>query len=194
MPLSFHCLKIIFLIILLSNYCSFGQEILHLEPKTKPLLNDLHYGARVGGLIAQEAVNKEIIVLNKNDKLEKIQVFTNNKSALVAGFKFLVKTQNGVLKWKIFGDTLGNPKPILNLKNKKIIGISGTYGWFIDSLKFHFSDGSTSPKYGGNGGDLSFQQIFNRNKNNAFKGNWCGIYGSYSDQLETIGLIFWAVE
>lgn len=176
-------------------FISKAQTVPFEQPRSKPFLNDLHFGNLIGGTIAHEAPIVTCMILEKEDQLKTIQVFTNKNSGLVAGIRFGVVSKSKQNRIVDFGDFSGNKQKIIFLKNnQKLIGISGSYGWFIDGLVFHFSDGTTSPRYGGKGGDLTFQQIFNRNKNSTFKGNWCGIYGSFTDQLESIGLCFWAVE
>jgi len=38
-----------------------------------------------------------------------------------------------------------------------VVGVSGSYGLVMDSLQFHFSDGTKTPRFGGKAGDLDFQ-------------------------------------
>ena len=183
------------LIFLAFNCKTFSQTTDYQAPTHKPLLGEIHFGNRVGGEIAQEGLTKKLICLEDGSRLQSIQVNITKAKNVVKGLKMSILDKNNLLKEYVFGDTLGIWQEKISLKNsQKLVGISGTMGWFIDSICFHFSDGTKTRRFGGNGGDIAFQNIFNRDKKGNYKGKWMGFWGSATDQLETIGLVFMAIE
>ncbi|MEY4538910.1 MAG: hypothetical protein RLZZ306_667 [Bacteroidota bacterium] len=189
--------KIFFILLLIFKFSgkTFSQATDYQAPTYKPLLGDIHFGNRVGGEIAQEGITKKLICLEDGYRLQSIQVNITQAKNVVKGLKMSILNNNNLLKEYVFGDTLGIWEEKINLKkSQKLVGISGTMGWFIDSICFHFSDGTKTKRFGGNGGDIAFQNIFNRDKKGNYKGRWIGFWGSTTDQLETIGLVFMAVE
>ncbi len=191
-------MKKVFLILIIFLKLSqtiFSQATDYQTPTHKPLLGEIHFGNRVGGEIAQEGVTKKLICLEEGSHLQSIQVNLTKAKNVVKGLKMSILCKNNQVKDYVFGDTLGIwQEKIILKKSQELVGISGTMGWFIDSICFHFSDGTKTKRFGGNGGDIAFQNIFNRDKKGNFKGKWIGFWGSATDQLETIGLVFMAVE
>ncbi len=186
---------LIFFLLLKIIHSSFSQVTHYQTPTHKPLLGEIHFGNRVGGEIAQEGVTQKLICLEEGSKLQSIQVNITKARNVVKGLKMIILDKNNQVKDYVFGDTLGIWQEKISLeKSQELVGISGTMGWFIDSICFHFSDGVKTKRFGGNGGDIAFQNIFNQDKKGNFKGKWIGFWGSATDQLETIGLIFMAVE
>lgn len=186
---------LILFILLKIIHSSFSQATDYQTPTHKPLLGEIHFGNRVGGEIAQEGVTQKLICLEEGSKLQSIQVNITKARNVVKGLKMIILDKNNQVKDYVFGDTLGIwQEKIILKKSQDLVGISGTMGWFIDSICFHFSDGAKTKRFGGNGGDITFQNIFNQGKKGNFKGKWIGFWGSATDQLETIGLIFMAVE
>ncbi len=188
--------KIGLLIIFLTlKFSAFSQLGSWQTPDHKPLLGDIHYGNRVGGEIAQEGPTQKLICLEKGSRLLRIQVNVTQARNVVKGIKMIIVDEKKQEKIFAFGDTTCIWLENINLqKNQTLVGISGTMGWFIDSIRFHFSDGRQTRLFGGSGGDIAFQQVFNRSKKGYYKGRWIGFWGSATDQLETIGLVFMAVE
>ncbi len=170
----------------------FGQEEVVLS-NHKPLLGEVHYGNRIGGVQAQEGRSIQMISFEENDNLNSIQVFLN-EDQIVTGFKLEVERKGGIKVFS-FGNLNSFPQEIFFVqKNAKLVGISGTSGWFIDSLAFIFDDGSSTPKYGGTGGDLNFKLVLNKKPTGIYLGRLMGFWGSHTDLLETIGLVFWPIE
>lgn len=177
----------------------FGQQEVVL-PDHKPLLGEIHYGNRVGGIQAQEGRSVQVIAFEEADVLKSIQVFlTDNPSEpgfeTVAGFQFEIE-KAGEVKTFSFGSVKGvAQEKYLVSDNRKLIGISGASGWLIDSLVFIFDDGSTTPKYGGIRGDLNFRLVLNKKPTGEYLGRLMGFWGSsIRGHLETIGLVFWPIE
>lgn len=181
--------------IMLLALTAFAQSKSWIVPTHKPLLADIHYSNRVGGEIAQEGRTQKLICLEKDSRLTSIQVNVTAAKNVVKGLKMSIRDANNLERILAFGDTTGIWQEKITLKrNQKLVGISGQSGWFIDAIRFHFSEGSQTRLFGGRGGDVAFSQIFNRSKKGYYKGRWIGFYGSSTDQLETIGLVFMAVE
>ncbi|MEM9327992.1 MAG: hypothetical protein AAGA85_20165 [Bacteroidota bacterium] len=160
----------------------------------KPLLGEVHYGNRVGGIQAQEGPSVQLIAIDEGDALKSVQVYLGERD-IVGGFELELLKEAGKLETFSFGDITGAPqeKYLLNT-NKKIIGIRGASGWYIDNLQFVFDDGSMTPRYGAQGGDLDFSLVLNRNPEGQLKGRLMGFWGSHTHYLETIGLVFWPIE
>lgn len=139
----------------------FGQEEVVLSDH-KSLLGEIHYGNRVGGIQAQEGKSIEVIVFEESDVLNGIQVFLSEHK-VVTGFQLEVEQEKGT-KIFSFGNTSSIPqKRYCVPSNLRLVGISGASGWYIDSLAFTFDDGSSTPRYGGVGGDVNFRLELNKN-------------------------------
>lgn len=171
---------------------SYGQEEVILQDH-KPLLGEIHYGNRVGGVQAQEGKSLQLIAFEENDVLKCIQVFLSDRQ-IVTGFELQVE-KKGVAHTFSFGNLEGSPQEKYFVpKNRKLVGIQGASGWFIDSIAFVFDDGSTTPRYGGGGGDLDFSLVLNKKPSGKYLGRLMGFWGSSTNLLETIGLVFWPIE
>ncbi len=169
-----------------------ASETLEL-PSHKPALEDVHYGNRVGGVIGQEAPSIELICFDESSRVVSVQVFLTQHD-IVAGFTIEVET-NGHTQHHGFGDTTAIARSkFIPDQPTTIVGISGASGWFVDSLRFHFADGSETPLYGGSGGDLNYRLFLHRNPTGNLRGRLIGFWGSHTHQLETLGLVFMALE
>ncbi|WP_425236857.1 jacalin-like lectin [Ulvibacterium sp.] len=177
----------------------FGQEEVVL-PDHKPLLGEIHYGNRVGGIQAQEGRSVQIIAFEPDDVLKSIQVYISKNPPTpgfetISGFQFEVE-KAGEIRTFSFGSVKGiAQKKYLVPDDRKLVGISGASGWLIDSMAFVFDDGSTTPKYGGIRGDLNFRLVLNTKPTGEYLGRLMGFWGSsIRGHLETIGLVFWPME
>lgn len=187
------CIALCFCIMVM-NF-GFSQELAVLQDH-KPLLEEVHYGNRVGGVQAQEGESKQLIVIDADDILKSIVVCVAklNEIQIVAGFQLELE-KDGNTSMYSFGNLSGTIEEKFTVPNgRKLVGISGTSGWFVDSLQFIFDDGSRTPKYGGKGGDINFNMTLNKNSKGAYTGRLMGFWGSYTDYLESIGLVFWPIE
>lgn len=159
----------------------------------KPLLGEVHYGNRVGGIQAQEGKTLQTPRFPENAILKSIQVFLSDRQ-IVAGFTLEFYT-GSLNEYISFGNVQASPQEKYHVpKGRNLIGIKGASGWYIDSLAFVLDDGSTTPRYGGRGGDLNFSLVLNRKPNGALLGRLMGFWGSSTKELETIGLVFWPLE
>lgn len=188
--LALNC-QVFISIFLFASFGTFSQSSFTI-PKTKPLLGEIHYGNRVGGIIGQEGDLAVLHVFDHGAKeyLKSLRIGLNS-NGLVSSIQFEKSTGEVLL--------FGNPacewqKTYVLSANKEIVGISGAAGWFVDRLQFHFSDGSSTPKYGSSGGDLSFELFINKDKNGNLKGKFLGLWGSHTHAIETLGLVFWPIE
>jgi len=192
--------KIGYLIIpILTMALGFGQQKVILQDH-KPLLGEIHYGNRVGGIQAQEGDSVAVFAFEENDTLKSIQVYLSENPSTpgfetIAGFVLEVERE-GVSKAFTFGSITNSPEEKYRVTgNKKLIGISGASGWLIDSMSFIFDDGSSTPKYGGVRGDLKFRLVLNQKPTGEYLGRLMGFWGSdIRGHLETIGLVFWPIE
>jgi purine nucleosidase len=165
-------------------------------PTTKPKLGEVHYGNRVGGLTGQEGVTKQLICLEVGDQVQEIKVCLTKSLNVVKGFEMTVLKKDNIVKTFTFGqNTEGVWQPVFKVKKGiQLIGISGAAGWFIDNLRFHFDDGSMTPQYGGKGGDNDFKLVITKNDKGTLRGRLMGFWGSHTDQLESLGLVFFPIE
>jgi purine nucleosidase len=165
-------------------------------PNSKPKLGEVHYGNRIGGLIGQEGKTTELICIEDGDQIQQIKVALNQAQNIVKGFQMDVLKKDGSLKNYEFGNTKDGiwQKNIAIKKGIKLIGISGAAGWFVDNISFQFSDGSSSPIYGGKGGDNDYKLHITKNEKGQFRGSLMGFWGSSTDVLESIGLVFYPIE
>jgi hypothetical protein len=165
-------------------------------PTTKPKLGEVHYGNRVGGLTGQEGTTKQLICLEEGDRIQEIKVCLTKALNVVKGFEMTILKKNNTIKAYTFGEnTEGVWQPSYKVKKgAQLIGISGAAGWFIDNLRFHFDDGSMTPQYGGKGGDNNFKLEITKNDKGKLRGRLMGFWGSHTDQLESLGLVFFPIE
>ncbi len=165
-------------------------------PVDKPKLGEIHLGNRVGSTIAQEGAMQQLICMEEDDQLLSLQTCITPNGSIVKSIKLKVKKKEGNVQNFVFGDTTqGVWQPIFEIKQgHSLVGISGASGWFIDSIRFHFDDGSATPLYGGKGGDTAYQLLLAKDEKGELKGRWMGFWGSYTDLLESIGLVFWPIE
>jgi purine nucleosidase len=172
-------------------------------PTTKPRLGEVHYGNRVGGLTGQEGKTTHLICIEEGDQIQDIKVCLTKALNVVKGFEMSVLKKNNTVKTYTFGENTdlsrdnreGVWQPIFKVKKGvQLVGISGAAGWFIDNLRFHFDDGSTTPLYGGKGGDNDFKLVITKNDKGQLRGRLIGFWGSYTNQLETLGLVFFPKE
>ncbi|MGL4631877.1 MAG: nucleoside hydrolase, partial [Leadbetterella sp.] len=165
-------------------------------PSNKPQLGDLHFSNRTGGTIGQEGKTKQLILCEKGDVLTSIEIGLNPDKSIVSALKCKVTKKDGSLTELIFGiekNTLWQ-KPIVLSNKKYLVGISGASGWFVDNIQLHFSDGTKSPLYGGNGGDNDYSLQLSKNTSGKYKSRFVGFWGSYTDKLESLGLIYFPAE
>lgn len=74
----------------------------------------------------------------------------------------------------------------------ELVGISGRHGQVVDSVRFHFSDGSRSPLFGGAGGDDGYYLVLRR-EGGAYRGSVRGLHGKATgNSLTGIGLLMGA--
>lgn len=171
---------------------AYGQEEVVLQDH-KPLLGEIHYGNRVGGVQAQEGKTIGVIAFEEGDVLKCIQVFLSERH-IVTGFTLEVEKETGLNTFS-FGNMAGVPQEKFRVpKERKLVGIQGASGWFIDSIAFVFDDGTSTPRYGGAGGDLDFSLVLNKKPSGEYLGRLMGFWGSHTHLLETIGLVFWPIE
>ena len=165
-------------------------------PSRKPRLGDVHLGNRVGGVLAQEGPTTQVVCMEEGDQLLSIQVSLQEKTKLVKGFRMVVLKNNKQPQTYDFGATEGGAwQPAYKVaKGRELTGISGAAGWFVDRIRFHFDDGSVTPVYGGAGGDNDFQLLIARNEKGQLRGRWLGFWGSATDKLESVGLVFFPKE
>jgi hypothetical protein len=125
--------------------------------------------------------------------LGKWQTFDN----VVKGIKLVAENANGKRSEATAGPCDGKwERPIEVPKGARLIGVSGNYGLVIDGLQFHFSDGTKSPLFGGERGDLDFQIAVKKSvagpgrKGGQFPMIVRGLYGKASeDGFMGVGLI-----
>jgi hypothetical protein len=118
-------------------------------------------------------------------------------SDLVQGAKFVYEDDKGTKHEVQIGPCGGQWEKATDVpKGVRLVGISGSYGLVMDGLRFHFSDGSKSPLYGGKGGDFEFQvSVKEHDRGPGIKGGRYhktvrGIWGRASeDSFVGIGLI-----
>jgi hypothetical protein len=173
-----------------------NETIVFKEPTTKPKLGEIHYGNRVGGLIGQEAKTTQLLCLEENDQLLQIRVCLTPRLNVVKGFELKILKKDGLVKSETFGNTNDGvwQIPFKVKKGQKLIGISGAAGWFIDNISFQFDDRTTTPTYGGKGGDNDFRLHITKSPKGYFRGRLMGFWGSSTTQLESIGLVFFPIE
>jgi hypothetical protein len=125
-------------------------------------------------------------------RLESIEVNLGRKfgGTVVKGFRFVGKTADGNRVETVIGPAAGKyDKPIELKEGVEVIGVSGKHGVVIDSISFHFSDGTASPIAGGSGGSEEFKLIL-REKDGRHRGRVRGLFGlADQDTVTGVGLM-----
>lgn len=162
----------------------------------KAQLGEVHYSARVGGTVPTQGDTFLLRALTEGDILRTVQVGVNRdvNFRVVQALKLVVEDSLGELQELTVGNADAKWEESVEVpEGAELVGISGASGWWIDQIRFHFSDGSVSSTFGGPGGDTDFQLILSQ-RNEKWKGRWLGVWGTQTDYLESLGLIFWPIE
>lgn len=167
-------------------------------PDRKAKLGELHYSAPVGGVTGTESPAFAEEFLAPGHELLSIEVGTTGKDdfLVVQCLRFEYRDSRGRRRRYVVGrETGADFAPAYRVpKGSRLIGISGRGGWYIDALQFHFEDGSSSPEYGGRGGDTTFRTLMIRRADGSYPGEIRGLYGNAGELVEVLGLIFWPLE
>ncbi len=166
-------------------------------PTQKAKLGEIHYSSRIGGTVGETGKKFAVVVAPQSEQLVRISVCVSadGNAGVVKGFRFETQNKAGKRQSVTCGDITGKWLPTYTVSGKQqLTGISGSCGWFIDSIRFHFDDGSQTPLYGSQtGGDTDYALILSR-KNGKLKGRWMGFWGTATDNIESLGLVFFPIE
>lgn len=125
-------------------------------------------------------------------RLRSIEVNIGRKfgGTVVRGFRFVGETAAEKPVEVVIGPSDGKyDKPIELKRGVEVVGVSGKHGLAIDSIRFHFSDGTTSPIAGGSGGSEEFKLIL-REKDGKYRGRVRGLFGlTDQDTVTGVGLM-----
>lgn len=125
-------------------------------------------------------------------KLISIEVNVGRKygGPVVRGFRFIGEDATGKRVETVIGPVDGKyEKAIEPKQGVDVVGISGKHGLVIDSIRFHFSDGSVSPLAGGTGGSEEYKMLV-REKDGKYRGRVRGLFGrANEDSLTGVGLL-----
>ena len=152
----------------------------------------IHYGAPVGGIYGAAGTSFQADFLQPLTRILSLQVNLGPAPAkLIKGMKFRLRQEGGKVETLLIGNPEGDWQEAFSIpEGNQLIGISGASGWYLDALQFHFSQGLTSPRYGGDGGDTEFD-IRIPSKREGKSGRIRGFHGSYATEgIENLGLIF----
>ena len=117
---------------------NFGFTI---SPTAKECIAGIAVSKEDGG---REHYNK---ILPKGTSVSRINIYHGR---LIDGFEIFFYDQAGNTSSFLIGNKTGSNRDIFTPNdNVSIIGISGRHGRVIDTIMFHFSDGSFSNLYGG---------------------------------------------
>jgi hypothetical protein len=161
------------------------------SPAARPGPGALHRSAPVGGVMGAVGEPFEIELFPSQERLHRVRVNVGDEPMhLIKGVAFEIVTAGGELEVHSVGSDTGTWEAWYSVPaGSTLTGISGASGWFIDGLRFHFSDGSMSPRYGGTYGDTEFHVELRSGEEGI--GRLRGLYGTVDDGLiETLGLIF----
>jgi hypothetical protein len=150
----------------------------------------VHFSSPIGNSQGGGGDPFAIEILQPGDQLKDIAVHVDDSPArVIKGIQFTVERRDEERVF-IVGDPNGPwNDPFIVPPGAELMGFSGASGWYIDAIKFHFSDGTVSPQYGGSGGDTFFQ--LHLGEQNQESGRVRGFHGTMSNgAIESLGLIF----
>ncbi len=167
-------------------------------PARKARLSEVHYSPRVGGVIGArgELVEWRLSPDSTAARIASLQVgcAPPSQGRLVQCVRVVYGAPFGKTDTLLIGGAAGAEwfAPHVLSPGQTLVGISGAGGWFVDALQFHFSDGASTPRYGGTGGDTGFAVRLHTQPDGAARSLLLGLYGSETQgRLESIGLVFW---
>lgn len=166
------------------------------EPTTKARLGEMHYSSLIGGTVGARGKKFTCELIGAKDRVLTLQVaLSKEKSRIIKALRFETMSERGARNVKICGnETNADWQPVFAIpEGRQLVGISGASGWYVDNLRFHFDDGSTTPLYGGTGGDTEFRVLLNKS-DGQWKGHLRGFWGLSATAIEALGLIFWPIE
>lgn len=187
-----------------SQHAAFAQHIARLippqvefqEPHAKARLGEMHYSSLIGGTVGTRGKKFACELIGAKDRVLSLQVaLSNDKLRIVKALRFETMNERGEQTVKTCGnETNADWQPTFTIPaGRQLVGISGASGWYVDNLRFHFDDGSTTPLYGGKGGDTEFRVLLNKT-NGQWKGHLRGFWGLSETAIEALGLIFCPIE
>ena len=168
-------------------------------PDRKTQLGEMHYSAPVGGVTGTQSPVFVTEFLTPGNELLAIEVgTTGNPDFLVVQclrFRYREGHSGREQTYTVGRATDADFAPPHRVPTgTNLIGISGRGGWYIDAIQFHFADGSSSPEYGGAGGDTTFRTLMTQRVDGSYRGEVRGLYGHAGELVEVLGLVFWPLE
>lgn len=170
-----------------------AQDLEYPIPLVKSKVGELHFAGRLGGTTPATGKPFSMRLIPPGGRLLSVQVCLSPLPPIVvhalrftyldAGKARLVKeTGNCQEKWL---------KPYVVPANRQLVGMSGSSGWMVDSIRFHLDDNTTSELFGGSGGNTEVSIAIKKDAAGRFRGEFQGIWGTRIDgRLESLGLVF----
>ena len=129
----------------------------------------------------------------QDDRIVAVQVNTGrwrSVGPVILGLRMKLVNTKGEEREEQIGPCQGEwQKAVALNKDQRLIGISGRHGAVLDSIRFHFSDGQTSPRFGGSGGDNEYRLVL-KGKAGKYQGQVRGLFGyALDDAVTGLGLL-----
>jgi hypothetical protein len=160
-------------------------------PARKPRLGELHFGPAQGSGLPLTGTRFAQEFLPAGTHLVEVAACLHaDSSRLVRALRFVTRDEHGNSRTITIGEPRGEWSANHAVpEGARLVGISGAGGWFVDRVRFHFSDGSASPLFGGSGGDYAFRQFIPERGGHP-AGECRGLWGTWHDGfLESLGLL-----
>jgi hypothetical protein len=122
-------------------------------------------------------------ILPVNSQIMGVKVFTSERNPYVAGLEIYYLDTRRVRRVLLIGHKTRAVNSFAIPRGAKLVAISGQAGRFLNSIKFHFSDGTASHRYGARRGSRNFYMEVPQNA------KVVGFYGGSADYIDRIGLI-----
>ncbi len=153
----------------------------------------IHFSAPIGGIEGSVGDAWQQDFIEPNTQILAVGVnLTPGPVQVVQGMCFkLQHGDEGSLETIFIGNKKGEwQEEFLVPAGSQLVGISGASGWYLDAIQFQFSNGVTSPRYGGKGGDTEFDLRI-RPVDRGKSGRIRGFHGRHTAMgIESLGLIF----
>ena len=122
-------------------------------------------------------------ILPVNADIRGIKVYRSARNPYLTGMEVYYLDNYGQQQILRLGKPSGVHGSFAVPRGARLTAISGQAGRFLNSIRFHFSNGTSTQQFGGNGGSRNYHISIPDNA------RFLGFYGGYGDYIDRLGMI-----